>query len=498
MRSVNYLTFLLLLAFIFPVQILAHSGSHTILVTENGFEPSELTIDQGETVEFVNTRMVPAWPASDIHPTHAIYSDFDPGQAIVPQGQWQFSFNQIGEWSMHDHLNPNTVGKIVVVGQSEKVVEKVPLGLQIKSKITDLKFGLVRLYYKLFPKLLDKKLAQTDMHEIAQDPEELEYYIRLLGGLSVMDELLADSGSGSITDCHQEAHNIGRVSYKVYGQDVFTYGNSACHSGFYHGAMEEFLKTEGTTDLANRIEEICTQFKTEYSKFECLHGVGHGVMAYKAYDLLKALEVCSQLTSDYDISSCYGGVFMENIVVAQGKGAIKAHETKWVSTDPHFPCNAVNMGTNADRECYMMQTSWMLTLFDGDFEVVAQECLKAPAEMIPTCFQSLGRDGAGYALRNPDKILAYCNLVPSDYFTNCLAGSLNVITEFWGEKLTDQGAVLCAKVEAALEKRRCFTQLGSKIRQIFPDDQLALKKLCGTFDDGMHKFCTGESISEIP
>ncbi|MEK7148275.1 MAG: hypothetical protein AAB758_03170, partial [Patescibacteria group bacterium] len=105
-----------------------------------------------------------------------------------------------------------------------------------------------------------------------------------------------------------------RLAYEIYGPSVFAKGNSSCHAGYYHGAMEALLKERGTKNLAANINEICSNFKTGYSTFECLHGVGHGVMAYDSYDLPRALTTCGGFETAFAKSSCYGGAFMENIV----------------------------------------------------------------------------------------------------------------------------------------------------------------------------------------
>lgn len=91
------------------------AASATIHRVENGYEPHEVTIHQGETVSFVNESSDFHWPASDVHPTHSIYSEFDPREPIAPGETWSFTFDRAGAWEFHDHLRANFKGVITVL-----------------------------------------------------------------------------------------------------------------------------------------------------------------------------------------------------------------------------------------------------------------------------------------------------------------------------------------------------------------------------------------------
>lgn len=85
--------------------------------TNEGYEPNEVTIQEGDTVTFVNESSEFHWPASDVHPTHTIYSDFDPREPVAPGDSWSFMFTQTGEWVFHDHLRANLKGVVTVEPQ---------------------------------------------------------------------------------------------------------------------------------------------------------------------------------------------------------------------------------------------------------------------------------------------------------------------------------------------------------------------------------------------
>lgn len=94
-----------------PVQ----EGEVSVVLTREGFKPNEITIKKGTTVVFSTDIDRPFWPASDLHPTHEVYSDFDPKRKLEPDETWSFKFDRVGEWNMHDHLRSYFNGSIRVV-----------------------------------------------------------------------------------------------------------------------------------------------------------------------------------------------------------------------------------------------------------------------------------------------------------------------------------------------------------------------------------------------
>ncbi len=88
----------------------------TVIVTRTaeGYEPKEITIEVGDTVQWVNESGEYHWPASDLHPTHGVYPEFDPMTPVAPDDVWQFTFTKEGEWRYHDHIRANKTGTVTV------------------------------------------------------------------------------------------------------------------------------------------------------------------------------------------------------------------------------------------------------------------------------------------------------------------------------------------------------------------------------------------------
>lgn len=340
------------------------------------------------------------------------------------------------------------------------------------------------------PSNADLILTSVDMLNAAKDDAELRQILLKFGPKNTMADLLADSGGGTLIDCHQEAHNIGRIAYEIFGSSAFKDGNSSCHSGYYHGAIEAFLQENGTANLVGNIKIICNSFQTSFGRFECLHGIGHGVLAYENYDLPEAIKICAALATNYDQSSCYGGMFMENITTAQGWGAGGVHETSWVDkANPYFPCDGIGDDYSVRYQCYQMQTSWMLTIFNYNFDLVKDACLKAPADMRLVCFKSFGRDAAGHTLRDADKITAICAKLTenNDYYNECVNGALNVIVDFWGDGLENQATEFCKKIPEK-GKLNCYQTLNWRLADVFGNADHELT-ICNGFEEEYRRLC---------
>jgi len=339
----------------------------------------------------------------------------------------------------------------------------------------------------------DEKVSNIKIIEIAKDEKVLQAAVKQIGVKVVMEKLAAETGGGSVLDCHQEAHYIGRAAYNVYKEEAFQRCDSSCHSGCYHGATEGILIEKGTSDFFGNLEDICKSFDRAFGVFECYHGVGHAILAYLNYDLPGTLEQCKKFSNNlgFEITACYAGAFMENVMTGQGLGvAATPHATKWLdTTDPHFPCNKIGQDYNIQHECYGMQTSWMLFLNHYNFDEAIGECYNAPENMVSVCFQSLGRDTAGYTLRDPKRIVELCGKVPkaNHYYDRCIGGALNVIIDFWGPGLKDQAAALCKLVEES-SKIFCYRILADALLFIFTTPE-EIGPVCQSFEEEHRKFC---------
>jgi plastocyanin len=97
-----------------PSTTASTTKTYTVTYTETGFSPADITIKVGETVVFKNNSTRAFWPASNDHPSHTIYPEFDPKKTVAAGASWSFTFTKVGSWKYHDHRAANLGGTITV------------------------------------------------------------------------------------------------------------------------------------------------------------------------------------------------------------------------------------------------------------------------------------------------------------------------------------------------------------------------------------------------
>ncbi len=224
--------------------------------------------------------------------------------------------------------------------------------------------------------------------------------------------------------CHPVVHAIGRETFRLTGtvQDSFAACDQTCHSGCYHGAMERFLRGDATDDDAGHIspEELkakaasaCDSNQPTRFRFQCLHGLGHALLFFSDYRLEEALSACDALGNSWSRSSCYGGLFMENVFSATPE------KRDLHLTDYHYPCSKLDSKYQGD--CYMMQTTRM-TEMGLPTQRLFEECRTA-GEYQYTCMQSIGRDLSNDArIKDPRLTSERCEIGQGEERRACIRG----------------------------------------------------------------------------
>jgi len=260
--------------------------------------------------------------------------------------------------------------------------------------------------------------------------------------------------------CHRIAHAIGAASLARYHGNVartFAEGTSSCWSGYYHGVLERSLlsvDSYGRGALASVARGLCADRQVRavpWLAFQCLHGLGHGLMLTTGYDLRRSLDVCRRLAPAWDAEACKGGAFMENLSPMGGG------RSPWLRDgDPIYPCEAV---ARADRyECYKRSTTRMLAVVGFDWERIAGICASLEREFAPACFTSYGRDTSAQNGRDPARIAPLCELVRRyGAERRCIAAAAMDITSNYARG--QPAAELCDALPAGL-RSACFRGLG--------------------------------------
>ena len=332
--------------------------------------------------------------------------------------------------------------------------------------------------------LLSNQVGPTinkDSTEIFKNDEALYSYVRKYGpkqSIIRLNELVPLYGS-----CHNSAHRAGHFAYEIYSTESFRTCGSECHSGCYHGATEAFFKEHGTANLTENLRTLCDSELNAFFSHQCIHGIGHGLMAWTSYELFDALESCDLLSARQ--SSCWTGVFMENIVGTLGQE--NGHTTKYLSQDPLYPCNDPKLDEKYKSSCYFLQTSRMVQLYGVDFAKVAAACLQAPTSYQHSCFESMGRDIGGVHHADPSGAIAACQNAPiGNIRISCLIGAAQ--DTFWDPGGQDIALSFCKLLTNQDEKNSCYQTIFSRATEVLTSNKF-LTVFCDKVEQGYREAC---------
>jgi len=423
MHKIIIFIFILTAYFLLPDAIWAHGGVNDdeliIRMAENGFEPRELTVTESDEVLFINNDDVDRWPASNFHPTHTLYPEFDSLKGVPPGESWKVKFGKVGTWRMHDHLFPHMTGTIVVLSdpntnattsQGQTLNTDLPAGKAGSQGLT-LWTKIKAFFLKLFSK--EKAPAISEFKNLP----EREKYAWLENRAKVESPEVAwryvkeayNTPEGVVGNPHDMAHLVGQLIYKSYGFDGLTICEPIFAFGCYHGLIEVAFdkdKPEAYSDKLFAAQEGCKSLgDTETpSYWSCIHGMGHGVATFREYNMEKSLNDCD-LLNERVRTYCHDGVFMEF--------SISAPASFYKKERPIYPCDTV--AEDYKTSCARSQVQVMRLRFKMNTNAIARTCIDTKnTKIIYHCTDALGYFIAQTSAGNPSKIIANCRDITNE------------------------------------------------------------------------------------
>ena len=287
----------------------------------------------------------------------------------------------VGMPSFRDKLSARQISDVAnFVSAAARTAAGIPAGFKPdNTKIEDCaaKAGVDRCYEQAFANVAYEKGPGAALAELQQ---------------------LEARNRAVLVNCHQIAHMIGAgglLHFKGNVGQAFAEGNSTCGSGYYHGLLQWKLAGVKASQVAGIAREVCNdpEIKTNgFNYYQCDHGLGHGLMLYTAYDLPQALRLCHKLQTNFDQTSCTGGVFMENLSSSFGV------KTNWLNKkNLLYPCNS-NVVSESDKTyCYTIVAQRILPAVGYNWKKTADWCRRSEPGWADECFQSFGRSVASAA-----------------------------------------------------------------------------------------------------
>src|SRR4029453_9301400 len=176
-----------------------------------------------------------------------------------------------------------------------------------------------------------------------------------------------------------------------------------CNSGYYHGVLQVALAGLPRAVVVKKAQHLCNAPAVnteEFLLYQCVHGLGHGLMIYSGNDLPWSLRTCHKLLTDFDRVSCTGGVFMQNLDTTMGTSRYLR------AKDPLYPCTAVAQHDKV--YCYLMVTSRILTLDGYNWRKPGGWWRESEPGGVQTFCEPGGRDARAPSQYQPSRTVQLC------------------------------------------------------------------------------------------
>jgi len=293
--------------------------------------------------------------------------------------------------------------------------------------------------------------------------------------------------------CHRIAHTIGSAALAHFHGNVaeaYSHGSASCASGYYHGILERaFLHVTTTRGLIRIARTICAGSHVRrfgYLDYQCVHGLGHGLMIQTAYDLPLSLSVCAHLQTRWDEVSCSGGVFMEN-----GSSVYGWRSRYLKDSDPIYPCDWVKLRNKAS--CYLRVTTQVYKVNGADWKKTADTCHSLDEPWQLYCFRSFGRDAVGPSKGyGANVILDRCSLTGSGE-DDCLYGAARTLAD---ANADPRPAAAFCNLAPLGARGTCFAGVGVVVGLLHPTDA-ARAAACARLTTLYAAPCTREARAEV-
>lgn len=373
-----------------------------IVMNKDGFSPDTIRVAQNTKIIFVNKDTADRWPASNVHPTHDDYPEFDPQTPVKSHEEWEFYPEKTGTWQFHDHLLPHKKGTIIVTAPS-----------------------LLQQFFRRFqdkPAKKDLAIRKNDLNiknseQNTQSYNQMREIVENEGTQAVWEFVLTTYGDqdGTQGSIHDIAHFAGKLIYEKDGLSGISICTPVFAFGCYHGLLDTAFSKN--LDQLDEAEKACATLGGNKSGpyNACVHGIGHGVASYhKSKDLKAALNSCEKMAKEAQYS-CFDGVFMEF--------DREAPSSFYKKEDPLSPCNTLD--AKYQYPCGRNQVSVMTNRHKLSFNEIVKACsASSHRDLKNSCFVALGFQTVYQSKGDTEKIKSMC-LSPknNDFATQCLSAA---------------------------------------------------------------------------
>lgn len=298
------------------------------------------------------------------------------------------------------------------------------------------------------------------------------------------------------TDLHLLGHVVGDILYEQLGANGIQICTQDFRNACSHSIVVGLFTNNGESALSE-IQDSCKKAPGGLGAYiMCYHGLGHGILTYKGYDLQKTINLCQKTgTLEYgnqEYPECVSGAVMEIISGGGHDHEVWAKQrTKYLKTDnPLYICSSDFMPEKARGRCYDYVTPYLWESIgadlgnptEEDFEKSFKLCDQIAEENYRnTCYGGFGKEFVVLAqdrdIRRVEqmdegklkKIVDWCSLADNKQGVKaCLDSALSSI--YWGGE-NDRGTSIrfCKAIDEDENQNYCFQDLIGQVSYYIKD-----------------------------
>lgn len=312
------------------------------------------------------------------------------------------------------------------------------------------------------------------------------------GGEYAYHALSVAANHGYLTpnvDIHLLGHAVGDVLYKQKGIEGIKVCTDDLRNACSHSIVVGFLLDNGVEGLTKAVATCLEAPGGSGAYTMCVHGLGHGVLAYTDYDMRRAAELCGKTGTlkygNQEVGQCIGGVTMEMMAGVHDREAwAKQAVNYFKKNDPLAPCDMGFIPKDSLNFCYIYLTPHLFEAAGANlsspdpkyFNQAMSYCAKIPAtdNNRETCYASFGKEYVVLAnSRNVQSVTSmtndqlktvydWCNLGPKEGLGPCVNSALQSL--YWGGE-NDRAVSIkfCNAIPNQDESKNCFMNLTATV-----------------------------------
>lgn len=331
--------------------------------------------------------------------------------------------------------------------------------------------------------------------------QEYRQYFRTLAqekGAVYAFEVLKGAPFVPTVHTHLIGHEIGDVLWEQEGEQGIRNCSEHFRNACSHSIVGILVRNEGVEGIP-RIVDVCRNTGGDVHAFEqCIHGIGHGVLASVDYDFENAIRECERGSVGTEgtlaLSECVGGVSME---LASGGGhneeLYEAQAERFFrDDDPLVPCSALYVSDLARPGCFEYFTTHLFVAAGADrqqptpeyYERAINLCAAVSAEENrAACYKGFGREfvtlaQSGEVMRIEgavtatfDRIHAWCHLAKEEKGAASCIGNAAATIFLNGVGAVDDTVLFCSRARSDEARARCWESSIDSARIFLAEEQ---------------------------